>query len=130
MAPCGQRVRQVWHLVQRSAQYISSGRRCWPSGLWHQRQRRGQPLKKTVVRKPGPSWTENLRISNTMPVAELSKRSRPQRPARHVRPPVLPVRANYTRFGKGRRVTKITCDPCSVVSFEFSVGERPVCGAG
>ena len=29
------------------------------SGLWHQGQCRGQPLRKTVVRIPGPSCSEN-----------------------------------------------------------------------
>ncbi len=75
MAPRGQLATQDWQLVQRSAQYSSSDRRCWLSGLWHQKQRSGQPLKKTVVRRPGPSCTENLRISKTTPVAELSKRN-------------------------------------------------------
>jgi hypothetical protein len=37
------------------------------SGLWHQTHRRGHPLKKTVVRIPGPSWSENLRISKIIP---------------------------------------------------------------
>ena len=37
------------------------------SGLWHQRQLRGQPLRKTVVRIPGPSWMENFWMSKTRP---------------------------------------------------------------
>ena len=39
-----------------------------PSGLWHQRQDRGHPLKKTVVLIPGPSWIANLFISKIQPV--------------------------------------------------------------
>jgi len=31
------------------------GRRRWLSGFWHQTHRSGHPLKKTVVRIPGPS---------------------------------------------------------------------------
>ena len=38
-----------------------------PSGLWHHRQRRGQPLRNTVVRIPGPSWIEKRWISKTRP---------------------------------------------------------------
>jgi len=37
------------------------------SGLWHQRQRNGQPLKKTLVRIPGPSLTEKGIISVITP---------------------------------------------------------------
>ena len=36
------------------------------SGLWHQAQRKGQPVRKTVDRMPGPSWVEN-RLMNTRP---------------------------------------------------------------
>ena len=39
-----------------------------PSGLWHQKQLREQPLRKTVVRMPGPSWIENRCMLKTMPV--------------------------------------------------------------
>ena len=39
-----------------------------PSGFWHHRQRRGQPFRKTVVRIPGPSWTENRWRSKTRAV--------------------------------------------------------------
>jgi hypothetical protein len=35
-----------------------SGREDWLSGLWHHQQERGQPLRKTVVLNPGPSWME------------------------------------------------------------------------
>jgi hypothetical protein len=38
-----------------------------PSGLWHQRQRSGQPLKKTVVRMPGPSLTLISLMSKMIP---------------------------------------------------------------
>lgn len=33
------------------------------SGLWHQKQLKGQPLRKTVVRIPGPSLTLKRWIS-------------------------------------------------------------------
>ena len=39
---------------------VSWERICWDSGLAHQLQRRLQPLKKTVVRMPGPSCRENF----------------------------------------------------------------------
>lgn len=39
-----------------------------PSGLWHHSQRSGQPIRKTEVRMPGPSKTENSSIENTKPV--------------------------------------------------------------
>ena len=38
--------------------YRVSGGGVTVSGLWHQGQRRLQPLRKTVVRMPGPSPTE------------------------------------------------------------------------
>jgi len=37
------------------------------SGLWHQRQDRGHPLKKTVVRMPGPSCVAKRLISKMIP---------------------------------------------------------------
>ncbi len=36
-----------------------------PSGFWHHLQRRGQPLKNTVVRIPSPSCTAKRLMSNT-----------------------------------------------------------------
>jgi hypothetical protein len=45
-----------------------SGSKLKPSGLWHQAQRRGQPLRKIVVRMPGPSCTANSLMSNSVPV--------------------------------------------------------------
>ena len=41
------------------------------SGLPHHRQRSGQPLKNTVVRMPGPSWSEKRWMSKMRPVAIL-----------------------------------------------------------
>jgi len=38
--------------------------KAWDSGFEHQRQRRGQPLKKTTGRIPGPSWRLNFWILN------------------------------------------------------------------
>jgi hypothetical protein len=37
------------------------------SGLPHHTHRKGQPLKKTVVRIPGPSWMENRWMSKMRP---------------------------------------------------------------
>ena len=39
-----------------------------PSGLWHHGQLRGQPLRNTVVRTPGPSWKEHLCTLKMTPV--------------------------------------------------------------
>ena len=57
-APCGQTSAHFPQPVHFSGESISSGRKDCDSGFWHQRQRRGQPLKNTVVRMPGPSWME------------------------------------------------------------------------
>ena len=46
------------------------------SGLWHHQQRSGQPLRKTVVRIPGPSWSEYRWMSKTRPV-RLARSVRP-----------------------------------------------------
>jgi hypothetical protein len=54
-APFGQLAAQRPHLAQAFAKNSSSGARLWDSGLLHQVQARGQPLKKTVERTPGPS---------------------------------------------------------------------------
>jgi hypothetical protein len=35
--------------------------------LWHQEQASGQPLRKTVVRRPGPSFVEKRWILKTVP---------------------------------------------------------------
>lgn len=48
---------------------ISWGLKDSPSGLWHQRQRRGQPFINTVVRMPGPSKTASCFMSKITPVA-------------------------------------------------------------
>jgi hypothetical protein len=47
---------------------IRTGADSMPSGLWHQAQERGQPLRNTVVRTPGPSWTEHRWMLKTSPV--------------------------------------------------------------
>lgn len=61
------RVKQPPQRTQRSSRRTS----CWSgdidSGLWHHLQRRGQPFRNTVVRIPGPSFTENRCILNTSP---------------------------------------------------------------
>ena len=43
------------------------------SGLWHQAQRSGQPLKKTVVRMPGPSSVERRCRCRMVPVTGVSR---------------------------------------------------------
>ena len=40
----------------------------WDSGLQHHWQRRAQPLRKTIVRIPGPSWMEYFWMSKMRPV--------------------------------------------------------------
>ena len=54
----GQCVRQYPQWMQLFGMRMS----CWDgsisSGLWHQRHRRGQPFRNTVVRMPGPSSVE------------------------------------------------------------------------
>ena len=54
--------------MQSSGIYSKSVPKRTDSGLWHHRQRRLQPLKKTVLRIPGPSWDEQRWISNKTPV--------------------------------------------------------------
>ncbi len=63
----GQSLTHVRQSTQRSVRRKISGEKEIPSGLWHQRQCSGHPFRNTAVRIPGPSWTENLRISNTIP---------------------------------------------------------------
>jgi len=46
---------QVLHPIQRCCLNAISGFLLHDSGFWHQEQRRGQPLKKIVLRTPGPS---------------------------------------------------------------------------
>ena len=67
------------HLVQ-AALRINSCFGESPSGLWHQRHRSGQPLKKTVTRGPGPSCTQNSCMSNTMPVCKRNEPPIPRTP--------------------------------------------------
>ena len=45
---------------------ISACVRC-DSGLWHQAQESGQPLKNTAVRMPGPSCTQKRCILKIIP---------------------------------------------------------------
>ncbi len=68
MASLGQTVRQVPQRSQRSGWTSTSGSGDWLSGLWHHQQRSGQPLRKTVVRMPGPSCTAKRSTRNTTPV--------------------------------------------------------------
>ena len=52
--------RQAPWPMQRALCQTSSAWARSASGLWHQGQRMGQPLKNTVVRIPGPSSVENF----------------------------------------------------------------------
>jgi hypothetical protein len=54
---------------------VASGEGFQRSGFWHYWQFKGQPLKKTLVRIPGPSWTAYLLIPNTNP--EIFSSARP-----------------------------------------------------
>ena len=75
-APAGQASRQAEHPgLHRSATLPISGRKACVSGLPHHRQRSGQPLRKTSVRIPGPSWTEKCWILVTTPVTSFSARA-------------------------------------------------------
>lgn len=68
--PAGQTAAQRPHEVQRFRKNISSGVDAWVSGLWHQLQRKEHPLKKTVVRIPGPSPVEKCCSALTWPVMQ------------------------------------------------------------
>ena len=61
MAPRGQAFLQASAQISMPMHFRSrkpsSKPKPWLSGLWHQRQRRGQPFTYTVVRMPGPSCT-------------------------------------------------------------------------
>ena len=56
--PSGHASRHAAQPMQRLPKTRSSGLAFMLSGLWHQEQRSGQPLRNTVVRMPGPSWRE------------------------------------------------------------------------
>ena len=51
--------------------------RCLPciqlSGFAHQRHWSGQPVMNTVVRQPGPSWTEKDCMSKICPIVPISQ---------------------------------------------------------
>lgn len=55
MAPGWQTSMQLPHPIHLAAVKLSSASRFFPSGLWHQTQSSGQPLKNTTDRIPGPS---------------------------------------------------------------------------
>ena len=64
-------------LMQRWRRRTNSGDGDWLSGLWHHAQLSGQPFMKTVVRTPGPSWSENRCTLKTRPVCITSPGGRP-----------------------------------------------------
>ena len=57
---------------QRSSEYRTSGAEFWLSGLWHHQHESGQPLKKTAVRIPGPSWTANRMTWKTVALFDIT----------------------------------------------------------
>jgi hypothetical protein len=67
IAPLGHAAAQDRQPIQRSFQKSGSGDALMDSGLWHQKQLRGQPLRKAVVRIPGPSWVEYRWMSKIRP---------------------------------------------------------------
>lgn len=54
-APVGQAARQLRQPMHLRASHHTRWVKAMPSGLWHHRQARGQPLKKTVERRTRPS---------------------------------------------------------------------------
>ena len=54
--PAGHTETQEPQSVHKRRCTMICGLRRWLSGLEHHRQRKGQPLKKTSVRTPSPSW--------------------------------------------------------------------------
>jgi hypothetical protein len=58
---------QVSHPMQRAPVQCTWGFMRMPSGLWHQTQRRGHPLKKTVLLIPGPSSVDMRWILRIVP---------------------------------------------------------------
>jgi len=51
---------------------VTSGSGDRLSGLWHHQQSSGHPLRKTVVRMPGPSWSEYRWILKTAPLTKTN----------------------------------------------------------
>src|SRR5512138_2157939 len=68
IAASGQIPMHAPHSKQRPRRYNNTGLSGWLSGLWHHRHESGQPLKKTVVRMPGPSLMEYFFRSKIVPV--------------------------------------------------------------
>ena len=56
IAPSGQASTQAAQPMHLALLYSLCGLSDQLSGLWHHTQRSGHPLKKRVVRMPGPSW--------------------------------------------------------------------------
>ena len=67
LALCWQASTHSLQPMQRSRTKEISDSGKMDSGLWHQTHERGQPLRKTVVRMPGPSWIANFLTSKTKP---------------------------------------------------------------
>ena len=68
LTPCGQTSTHLPQPVHLAGFTASWGRGASPKGLLHHRQRRGQPLKKMMVRMPGPSVFRNRPMSKMMAV--------------------------------------------------------------
>jgi hypothetical protein len=67
MAFCGQMLTHRPQRTHRLGRKPGSGHAFQLSGLWHHWHRSGQPLRKTVVRIPRPSWMAYLLMSKTYP---------------------------------------------------------------
>lgn len=65
IAPSGHALTHVPHFRHFDSEYSLVCENDIPSGLWHQMQDRGQPLKKKVILIPGPSFMEYRFISKT-----------------------------------------------------------------
>jgi hypothetical protein len=64
--PSGHSRAQAWHSTHLEGNIPICGRRSCDSGFAHQGQFNGQPFKKTTVRVPGPSDTDQRWISMTI----------------------------------------------------------------
>lgn len=68
----GQALRQRPHPMQEAPWKAIRGSKDFPSRLWHQGQSRRHPLRKTTVRRPGPSSTQPFEISKIIPLSSIA----------------------------------------------------------
>lgn len=88
------------------------------SGLQHQKQRRGHPLRKTVVRIPGPSCKENFCMLKTSPLTTFSSLQRMLSPDGGIR-----QTTGYHELFMNYLIQIVTCSTRAIISF-CSPGER------